>query len=111
MRTTIYLPDDLREQARAANLNVSAVCQEALAARLEHSDAHSQLVYELTATARELLGARSHIRNLEADNVRLRAAIEGMLLLRGQQSEGIRSDELAKRREFIRERGLGSVAQ
>ena len=27
MRTTIYLPDDLHDQVKAAHLNVSAVCQ------------------------------------------------------------------------------------
>ena len=29
-QVTIYLPDDLRDQVRAAGLNVSQVCQEAL---------------------------------------------------------------------------------
>ena len=29
-QVTIYLPDDLREEVRAAGLNVSQVCQEAL---------------------------------------------------------------------------------
>ena len=45
VRTTIYLPDDLAGQVKQANINVSAVCQEALRRELD-------MLETLKATAR-----------------------------------------------------------
>lgn len=118
MRTTIYLPDDLHDQVKAAHLNVSAVCQEALAARLDRSDNHSKLVYELTVTARELLAKQSHLsrekikrRELEIRVREQQAVIDALMRSRTPQSVGIAPNELAERREMIRNRGIGLVAQ
>lgn len=43
MKVTVYLPDDLGEKVKAADINVSAVCQEALQEELIRQEALAKL--------------------------------------------------------------------
>jgi post-segregation antitoxin (ccd killing protein) len=73
-RVNVYLPDDLADQARAAELNVSAITQEALRAELarhetdrwlervrelpRHDIDHADVIEALDAAREELGGER-----------------------------------------------------
>lgn len=107
MITTIYIPDDLHARVKASGLNVSRTCREALVAKLDRieqeSELKSELIYELTATARDLLGARSHIKNLERALAEKDAVIAALTrIVTGRQpSISDVKDQLAERREHL----------
>lgn len=71
-KVNVYVPDDLLTAVRAAELPVSAVCQEALEAELRRLEASTKASRGLRAVADRLLAGRE-----AADRV---AAEEGYLL-------------------------------
>ena len=54
MRVTVYLPDDLREQARAANLNLSRIVRDGVERELRGDEAAPTVEVERKGSSVEL---------------------------------------------------------